>query len=265
MKSKKSYMKMAVCLFVLFCSGEVRAQESLTLTGKAMLALDDSGFMISSGGYYYRVSKQGLSKEQKQKLESDAVHARSATFKVPRKSIEFVWPIPKAGQDVKAVAATENKVKLQSGDLHLKGTLLYSFAEPYYLVQSDGKILQISKSRLSGATKAKAAKLQVGDAVDFALPKAAVKYSWAAEAPAYRAPASIEVADSVQSSPGFLRIRGRLLYSASEDMVIIQAENTIFQLKKSGISSRMPASLADVGSQVELVVPSTSIVFYWHE
>lgn len=268
----KAYLTIFASLGLLLGGVYGRSQDiSVPLSGRALFSFDDNYYTMETDKYFFRLSKKEMDQELSRQIEKSVFSGKRISIAVPSIHIKHAWPVIYSGTNLSGRESFENIKKnmvtikkIEPGFTQIKGQLLLSFDEPYYLVQIDETIVKITKSDLNPDQQSEISKVNIGSEISFSVPTKAVNITWLFKPDKQRNIASfVEDLDAVERNQTFAKIRGTVLYSANEASVIVQSQSLFFQLNKLGISTRTPQALEVIGSKIQLVVPNDKIEFIW--
>ncbi len=139
----------------------------------------------------------------------------------------------------------------------ISGTVIYSFSEEHFLIQTPTHVFQI---RREGLTEKDTRLLEsVGSSVVVNVPRESIDRAWRFASD--RKLASLE--EEVRDLGDTLLIRGRLLPSMSQTHYMIQAGHRIYMVQQSAISENMHKMDSMIGSQVSFAVPAEKVDMSW--
>lgn len=248
--------------------------ELVQLAGKSLFSFTQDHFIIETDRYFYKITKKGLSTAMLSKLENATINNESIALKISSRHIEYVWPTVALGTsccwngksktDYNATAEEiVAKVAESNGRIRLNGNLVLSLSEPYYLIQVKDAVYQLKKSALTNEQTKELNKVSLGSQISISVHQSAVNYSWNLKQNVSRNIASVEERDELSLNKSFMRLKGTVLYSANEPIVIVQSKDMVYHLKRKGILTKNPKLLDVNGSKIQLIVPVNDIEFFW--
>lgn len=244
------------------------------LEGKSLFSFTQEHFIFQTDKYFYKISKKGLPAEKIKKFENATISNANIKMTISSHQINQVWPVATPGNSCcwSGISKTDYNstvnelvtgITENSGKINLVGKLTLSFSEPYYLIQVNDEIFQINKSVLTKIQQDELNTKIFGSQVSLSIPKQAISYSWSFKQEVSRNIASADEEDEILLNKSFMNLKGTVLYSANEPVVIIQSKNMFYQIKRAGILMKNPQSLDVNGSKVQLIVPVKDIDFFW--
>lgn len=244
--------------FYWFFSWPSSATEVIRIYGKVVPKLSEDQCLVESGGAIFDLKCDYIKKH--------AINLKpfeSIELLVDRKAINKVWSIYPTKLSTPlgvepALAAEDTK----GGMVHIRGRQVWSFEEPFVLVEVDKVVYKIRRSSLTEETKNQVSKN--GQIVNLAVPRAAIEMAWSFHSDTKNS-LSREVAlskpeEGVQPQNGNLKLTGQVVFSFEDAYTIIEANDTYYKVERSRI--RQPAALA-VGSHIEVEAPPQAIVLVW--
>lgn len=164
-------------------SKELRSEAHLKdgfifLTGASALSLSDRFALIQIGTSIYRLNKADLTSSQIDEVERAGPGDR-LQIQVPLKALDLAWTMRREEQVPGRVGGTEDKVSMSSGDVFVRGTLLYSFRDPQVLVQSRNAIFQFK--RFAVTTPHPGDLDHPGERIEVHAPVSAIEFVWPAD------------------------------------------------------------------------------------
>lgn len=269
----RNKLLMIILVFFAGMSGSILADEKpgyLKLQGKSLFSFTPDHFILQSDKYFYKISKNGLSVDLVAKLEKSALNNENITVQIPNKKIDYIWPAVFSGSGAKSTAVYATtaaelaaEVTENNGRVQLKGNLILSFSEPYYLIQVNNSIYQLKKSALSNTQIKELQKINLGGRINLSVSQSAVSYTWNFKQDVSRNIASLEEPDEILTNKSYMTLKGTVLYSVNEPIVIIQSSNVVYHIKRKGIVTKNPKLLDVHGSKIQLIVPINEVEFFW--
>lgn len=246
------------------------SSDNIRISGRTLSTFAEDSFVLETDKYNYKIEKTILSKEVVRMLERASGQSKLVQVEIPRKAIQYIWPSRKVNvsdSDTRkysqftqrlAVEAKENK-----GLVSLKGTSVYSFSEPYFLVEVGQSIYQLKKSSLSKEQRSLLDAVYPGDRVEIAVKKSAVGLSWNFKQSVARGVASAQPMDEVKYFGSSIQVKGTLLHSFDDPFVLVQSQDAIYQIRRNEISTLVPKALDRPGSSVQLQAPVRAVELIW--
>lgn len=264
---KEATTSLSIVFWILLCVNvwATEGPKTVILTGTPLFTFTNDHIVLQSDRYFYKISKQSLNGVTLKKIDSAIQNHSGITLSISTRDITHAWPAnyQDTNQNSQKRESTVAQVLENDNKLNFTAQLLYSFADPFVLLQVNNDVYAIEKTLLSKTMLEYLNKHNNGDVVKVSVPKSAVQNKWSFNDQPFRQLASVNEPEDVNVNKSYLRIRGTILYSPSEPSVIVQSQNNIYHLKREAVVTRQPAALSVVGSRVELIVPRNGVEYLW--
>jgi hypothetical protein len=244
-------------------------EPALTVAGQVLFSFEDPHYLVQSGDFIFRLKKSGLSSSLQESLSTVGGRIR---ITIPVASIDMAWrAIDPKDRALGHVNVRPNDLaqapgfKRAKNGFEIAGTVLPSFNDSYLIVQSGDSLIRIKEK--PGDKGGALARAKAGDVLTLKIPPASIDLVWLARTntPLGRSPASQGTQPDIVAHmhDGQVLIRGRMHHSFQEPHVLIQANDTIYQIKKASLSPADAAKLEGSPSRVSIVVPEAGVLMNW--
>ncbi len=150
------------------------------------------------------------------------------------------------------------------------GTVLYSFSEPYVLIQTKDYVARIIVSRLTPQQKSQLK--SVGSTIAVEVPRSAVDLVWPVdpnknETLVVNNPLPPAMLESVKGQQNQIHLSGKVLSDSGSEPNkserSIQVGSYIYRINISTLSRDLQKTLTSPNAQVSVAIPTKSILFAW--
>ncbi len=269
----KAIPKVLILTFMLwngFVEAKMNSTDSVKLTGTALFSFTADYYMLQTDRYIYKIAKQSLAPDLRVIFDSASEQGKRLSLDLPRSSIAYLWPRQPYEQKNDGLK-THNKIasqlvgeaKKNHGQVSLKGNVAYSFLPDSILVQVGDSVYQVSKSALEASQISQLENVGNGARVEINIPEKAVSLVWSYKQNPVRKVASAELGDSASLRGSNLVIKGTVIYSFNQSQVLVQSNDTFYQIQKRFVVTKTPNALDNPGSKVRLFAPIEAVEFAW--
>lgn len=152
-----------------------------------------------------------------------------------------------------------------AGDIQIQGKSLFTFTSDHFVIQSDKYFYKVSKIGLPPATQFKLENSTGnGELISVDIPRSKIEYSWPNLHSAYdgRFAAAQE---EPKAEDGQIILNGSLQLSFSDEYFFIQAQDSVYQVKKSALSEKQIRSLLQTNTNTRIIIaiPHEAIQGAW--
>jgi hypothetical protein len=266
-----SYLFLALSLLgPIHAPAQAGSEVTASITGKALFSFTMDYFFIQTDRYVYKIRKAGLSEELQAKLERASLQSELVQVPIPRAAIDFLWPANfdrapdrRPIEFQKLASDLKSEVKTGDGQVKLTGTIALSFSEGFFLVEVNKAVYQIRKSALTEAQVKQIAGTGVGERVSTTVPVSAIDLSWSFSDSPDRRVAAAEIPDEAKVNHGEVSLKGTVLYSFNDPMILIQSDDVIYQMDRDSVKTGTPDALNRPGTKIKLTAPVEAVQFMW--
>lgn len=257
---------MILVSFISVTTGAFTKEENIELKGISLFSFTPSHYILQGDKYVYKINKSALSSTLQEKMENSSANGKYMVITIPKASVEYLWMSPEQNTTnyKKMIQKINQEAKEHKGQLTLVGKVAFSFADDFYLIQVNEDVYQIKKANLGKDVHDLIARAGVGGQVNIVLPSQSVNLVWSYRVAPARSTASVtRFEDKAILKNENLEIKGTVLLSQDEPLVLIQSENTLFQLERAKLSSEYKKYLDNPGSRIEISAPIAAVKFVW--
>lgn len=245
-----------------------RSEEGrILLKGTPLFSFNPDSVSLQTEKYLYQFSKSLLKASEIKTLEEAIVQNRPIEISLPNSSIEYFWPIknePNISSEKDSHNLSKQEVvNFHQSEIEIKGKSILSLSDPFYLLRSGNLVLQIKKSELNSSQNRILSEALPGNAVNIIVPNQALNLVWNYGQPTEKLNPAKIFKEKYSLENGQIRITGIMLLSQEEPIVLMQSNGLIFQLKKSGITTKNRSLLDSPGSHVSLRAPYKAVSYVW--
>lgn len=271
MKLATSVKGLTVLLLLSITLGAVGkgTPDNIPLKGRSLFSFAPDYFLVQTERYIFKIKRANLPPNSQFLLENASTQGNVIQVNVPRRSVEFLWPtrpynnLEDTAQKYHAMTTRlGSQARLHDGRLILNGQSKLSFSGEYYLVEVDDAIYQLKKAALLPGQSTRLEQIGPGGRVDIVVPREALQSAWSLKTePGPQLQRQLN--DEIAISEKVIKIRGTVLYSFNDPLVLVQSRGYIFQIRKNRIATKTPQLLDIPGSKIRLSAPIEAIEFSW--
>lgn len=245
------------------------AGDRVTLTGRALYSFSPDYFLLVTENVVYQISAPSLSERDLKVVNYSSIQNKLISINIPLSSIELSWPyepqvsVEESRRIGLRVEGNIKEMEVKQGEMALLGDSIYSFSEPFFLIQSKDRVLRISKSKLSKEQNDLIYSVGPGGRLSLAIPQDSVQSAWNIEQPVEPHKPSRPLMEEYSVKNSVISVTGFVWLSFDESLLLIQSKDTIFQFEKKRVETETPHELNSPGSHVDIRAPLAALKLAW--